>query len=67
MLREHAIRDQDDYAQHMDCLHFNRVKHGYATAVAQWPRRFIGWQKRACKPWWWGSEGIADFAAGERR
>jgi REP-associated tyrosine transposase len=34
---EHAIRDQDDYAQHMDYLGFNPVKHGYVAVVAQWP------------------------------
>jgi putative transposase len=47
---EHAIRDQSDYARHMDYLHFNPVKHGYVnrpwrvppartmkTAVTPWP------------------------------
>jgi putative transposase len=32
---EHAIRDQDDYARHMDYLHFNPVKHDCVTGVAR--------------------------------
>lgn len=34
---EHAIRDETDYARHMDYLKYNPVKHEHVTAVAQWP------------------------------
>ena len=34
---EHAIRDDDDYARHVDYVHFNPVKHGLVHAVADWP------------------------------
>jgi len=34
---EHAIRDDDDFARHVDYIHFNPVKHGYVTRVADWP------------------------------
>lgn len=34
---EHQIRDEADFRHHMDYLHFNPVKHGLATAVADWP------------------------------
>lgn len=34
---EHQIRDDRDYAAHMDYLHFNPVKHGYVKRVADWP------------------------------
>ncbi|KAF7600152.1 MAG: transposase [Candidatus Dactylopiibacterium carminicum] len=34
---EHQIRDDADYAAHMDYLHFNPVKHGHAKRVADWP------------------------------
>jgi len=34
---EHAIRDDRDYKNHMDYLHFNPVKHGYAERVIDWP------------------------------
>lgn len=34
---EHTIRDDRDYATHMDYIHFNPVKHGYVSDVATWP------------------------------
>jgi len=34
---EHTIRDERDYVAHMDYVHFNPVKHGLVTQVADWP------------------------------
>jgi putative transposase len=34
---EHAIRDDADFERHVDYIHFNPVKHGHATHVADWP------------------------------
>ncbi len=34
---EHTIRDDEDYARHMDYTHFNPVKHGLTEHVADWP------------------------------
>jgi putative transposase len=34
---EHTIRDERDYASHMDYTHFNPVKHGLAGETADWP------------------------------
>ena len=34
---EHQIRDNEDYARHVDYVHWNPVKHGYVTRVADWP------------------------------
>lgn len=34
---EHRIRDERDLAAHVDYVHFNPVKHGYATRVIDWP------------------------------
>ena len=34
---EHLIRDEQDYAAHMDYCHYNPVKHGYVESAAQWP------------------------------
>jgi putative transposase len=34
---EHTIRDERDYAAHMDYVHFNPVKHGYVQSVDAWP------------------------------
>ena len=34
---EHAIRDDADFAAHMDYLHANPVKHGLVASVRDWP------------------------------
>mgnify|MGYP001195774301 CR=1 FL=1 len=34
---EHLIRDEQDYRQHLDYIHFNPVKHGYVQSPGQWP------------------------------
>jgi len=34
---EHAIRDEADWRRHVDYIHFNPVKHGYAACAADWP------------------------------
>jgi putative transposase len=34
---EHSIRDDADLERHVDYIHFNPVKHGHVTRVADWP------------------------------
>jgi len=34
---EHQIRDEADFAAHMDYVHINPVKHGLVSVVADWP------------------------------
>ena len=34
---EHAIRDDEDFARHVDYIHYNPVKHGYVDRVCDWP------------------------------
>jgi putative transposase len=34
---EHTIRDEDDFARHVDYIHINPVKHGLVTRVRDWP------------------------------
>ena len=34
---EHQIRDDVDYARHMDYLHYNPVKHGLVKQAGDWP------------------------------
>ncbi len=34
---EHQIRDDLDYERHVDYVHYNPVKHGLVTQLAQWP------------------------------
>jgi REP-associated tyrosine transposase len=33
---EHTLRDEVDFARHMDYIHFNPVKHGHVTRVRDW-------------------------------
>jgi putative transposase len=34
---EHMIRDQNDYANHVNYIHYNPVKHGHVALAADWP------------------------------
>ncbi|MGA8147464.1 MAG: transposase [Gallionellaceae bacterium] len=34
---EHQIRDENDFAGHVDYIHFNPVKHGHVQHAADWP------------------------------
>jgi len=34
---EHQIRDDSDYQQHMDYIHYNPVKHGLVERAKDWP------------------------------
>jgi putative transposase len=34
---EHTIRDDEDYARHVDYIHHNPVKHGLVNRVRDWP------------------------------
>ena len=65
---EHTIRDDRDYAVHVDYIHFNPVKHGFVEHPAEWPfssfRRCVA---RGLYPAdWLGSRG-EPAATGERR
>jgi putative transposase len=33
---EHCLRDQQDFQQHFDYIHYNPVKHGYVKHAADW-------------------------------
>ena len=34
---EHHIRDEEDYENHLNYIHFNPVKHGYVSDPDDWP------------------------------
>jgi putative transposase len=34
---EHVIRDDLDMQRHLDYIHYNPVKHGYAVRAIDWP------------------------------
>jgi len=56
---EHLIRDEEDFARHVEYIHFNPVKHGHVAHVADWRwstfHRYVrqGWLSRD-----WASSGI---------
>ncbi|MDP2786544.1 MAG: transposase [Pseudomonadota bacterium] len=64
---EHTIRDERDYAAHVDYVHINPVKHGLVNCVADWPyssfHRCVA--QGAYAPDWAG-QGVIEVAAGER-
>lgn len=34
---EHLLRDERDFSNHVDYIHFNPVKHGLVTQASEWP------------------------------
>jgi len=38
---EHLIRDDADFERHVDYIHFNPVKHGWAQRAVDWPHSSI--------------------------
>ena len=62
---EHTIRDECDYANHMDYIHLNPVKHGYVKEVKDWPySTFSHCVQRGLYPEDWGGSDV-DIPAGE--
>ncbi|MFT3756824.1 MAG: transposase [Pseudoxanthomonas sp.] len=53
---EHLIRDEEDYARHVDYIHYNPVKHGHVTRVVDWPySTFSRWVERGVYSRDWGT------------
>ena len=64
---EHTIRDSDDYSRHIDYLHYNPVKHGYAQKVSEWPHSsFHRFVEMGIYPSNWANAHLESFEAGER-
>ena len=34
---EHLIRDEREFAAHMNCVHIDPMKHGLVSRVVEWP------------------------------
>ena len=52
---EHRIRDEHDFKQHMDYIHYNPVKHDYTVTAKDWPfSTFHYWVKQQVYPQYWG-------------
>ena len=52
---EHAIRDEKDWRQHMDYIHYNPVKHGLVSSPADW--RWSSFHKFVERGWYEASWG----------
>lgn len=51
---EHMIRDEHDFARHVDYIHYNAVKHGLVRCPHQWPSSsFHTWVERGALPRDW--------------
>ncbi len=65
---EHLIRDETDYARHVDYIHFNPVKHGYVDFAADWAyssiHRYIAAGKITHD---WGGDAREEGGYGERQ
>ena len=57
---EHVLRDERDFANHVDYIHYNPVKHGLVGKVIDWPYSSF---HRYVKQGWcaedWGGNGVA--------
>ena len=53
--RDHLIRDEVDFARHIDYIHYNPVKHGLVTRPEDWPHSsFQYWQEKGAYAEQWG-------------
>ncbi|HEY4918551.1 MAG TPA: transposase [Xanthobacteraceae bacterium] len=60
---EHTVRDETDFARHVDYVHFNPVKHGLVSCVSDWPySSFHRYVRRGVLPHDWG--GVVRGEAG---
>jgi len=61
---EHQIRDELDFAQHVDYIHYNPVRHGLVTAPKDWVySSFHRYIRDGSYPINWGAEDKIEFNA----
>ena len=65
---EQTLRDEEDFARHVDYIHFNPVKHGHVRRVQDWPySSFHRWVRLGAYPDDWAGDSGGDTAGfGER-
>jgi putative transposase len=65
---EHLIRDEADFARHVDYIHINPVKHGLVARVADWPHSsFHRFVQAGILPLDWAGDAGVELDCGERR
>ena len=64
---EHQIRGEEDFARHVDYIHFNPVKHGWVTMARDWPHSsFHRYVRQGRLPADWGvAASVAATTFGE--
>ena len=61
---EHAIRDERDFSDHVDYVHYNPVRHGLVGAPCDWPHStFANWVERGVYEVTWGSGEMPQLPA----
>ena len=64
---EHTIRDDRDYAAHVDYVHINPYKHGLVQRVADWPySSFHRYVAEGIYPSDWAGDAATTLKTGER-
>jgi putative transposase len=57
---KHPIRDENNFARHVDYIHYNPVKHGHVMSPCDWPyssfHRFV---RESILPADWGENRVA--------
>ena len=62
---EHRIRDEQDFARHVEYIHWNPVKHGLVRQVRDWPySSFHRWVRDGQIPAQWGLVQAPDGTGG---
>lgn len=59
---EHEIKNEEDFNNHIDYIHYNPVKHGHVKRVQDWPySTFHRYVKEGIYPVDWAGDGIDDL------
>ena len=61
---EHLIKDDEDFADHVDYIHLNPVRHGLVAAPREWRHSsFAAWVARDVYDLTWGSGEMPELPA----
>jgi putative transposase len=61
---EHTIRDEQDFVQHVEYIHYNPVKHGLVVAPRDWPHSsFMRYVRDGVYDIAWGAGLSMDFVS----
>ena len=56
---EHVLRDERDFARHVDYIHYPPVKHGYVSKPGDWPySSFHRYVEQGILPLNWSESGV---------